>query len=1045
MKTIAVFYAVISICSCLAQERFPLPPGINKPWSANFDDDFKIWLKPVSIFFDRIGADPRGLEYREVELQMGSIWSGDAGTHKTHAWVYKSPSDTAQVYALTWNAQVYPALWVGDLQDLNADAQLPDTVYNSLNPDITEEKYSVDYRSVLSPVKIAMLLRLGMIKPAQALQKKYTAWHQIENDIGHDILNRWMGDTYERGIMAHMRADDATALHCFSYLDEVLKWVNSDESLAPGLKGDLEYMSDVPELYADQLRRKADPFPFHCTDFTDTSDEHSRKISMIRALENIDGKMMGQPGGVMFSWLPDVTTIKKEGPAVVDFLIDCMETDKRLTRTIYFWRDFVPSRDVFSVAQVAEIIIEDLLEINYNDILPTEKEVCENEDIQCRARVWRKYWQQNRNLPLAALRFNELNDDNQKPEVWSDAAEYLTVTGGKPWSYTQLTPHHVIDPEARDTLIFNGDRLAPEMAAEITPLFRKRIQGLLQLAENEESCYHAFVHLRDAQYLLKYFARWDLMAAKEDMRAGADLLYKLYSGCPDISENHYFVLLVNEFVILSHECGNEETFQNYAAFMKSLPPSIFSEDYTTMSLSPLTHYSNAAEIRSLTDWLFSDSLSPVLGYFASNPERSVRLFKEYDGLPIHGLMLYKSFRDWTIELLRNKMVISSADYEPDGSYHIRGGAYVSQSGTATNLSPDYPKTETHRELRICDYVAEQVGQLTGTRALFFYQDDSSKDSIISEQINFLQVYGHHYKCDDKGWFLFDIPELQRPATRQDVSAGAAVFAFSEFDSVRRVPLDRIPVREVSRYHQQNLQETVQGGVYPVQDGGMIVQVEEVLENSEWVRYYGVVGGDYTGTFKDDELEGIFTRSYYDYDRRFEGSGSWVDGWAPLPNGLNVKLDMPSAQAWQPGNPMLQLNKDEDIWLSCYFSSRRLSGSSVPEIWLNKKFGESVKLPHGINLLLQTTRNEDIFVQSGFGDATMLNDEVQWKTLQCNAAQDSLSIAMVEIPYFDSQKGLCFNLKNLYGALAPGNYCFTLLFEADGIELGESHSIYFRLE
>ena len=59
-------------------------------------------------------ADPRGCEYRQVEIGYGSIM-------KAHGFVLPERADTPGRFVVCWDGLVYPALTVGDPADLDRD------------------------------------------------------------------------------------------------------------------------------------------------------------------------------------------------------------------------------------------------------------------------------------------------------------------------------------------------------------------------------------------------------------------------------------------------------------------------------------------------------------------------------------------------------------------------------------------------------------------------------------------------------------------------------------------------------------------------------------------------------------------------------------------------------------------------------------------------------------------------------------------------------------------------------------------------------------
>jgi hypothetical protein len=69
-------------------------------------------VKDTTLLFDAGLADPRGGEYREIELNIPAAESSDR--LQTHDWVF------SEQYAVCWNGLVYRVLTVGPSVDLDS-------------------------------------------------------------------------------------------------------------------------------------------------------------------------------------------------------------------------------------------------------------------------------------------------------------------------------------------------------------------------------------------------------------------------------------------------------------------------------------------------------------------------------------------------------------------------------------------------------------------------------------------------------------------------------------------------------------------------------------------------------------------------------------------------------------------------------------------------------------------------------------------------------------------------------------------------------------
>jgi hypothetical protein len=84
-NALAAFLLVFLGCSPSAQPLditdFPKPPQQRSQWSAPGETNELV--SATTTLFNQGLADPRGCDYREVELETGDIWSGSAHTQNT--------------------------------------------------------------------------------------------------------------------------------------------------------------------------------------------------------------------------------------------------------------------------------------------------------------------------------------------------------------------------------------------------------------------------------------------------------------------------------------------------------------------------------------------------------------------------------------------------------------------------------------------------------------------------------------------------------------------------------------------------------------------------------------------------------------------------------------------------------------------------------------------------------------------------------------------------------------------------------------------------
>jgi len=77
----------------MTASEIPLPPQQKTTWKAPASTLPETLLSATTILFDQGLADPRGCEYRQVEIGVGNPW-GRSSITRTRAWVIPAPDGT---------------------------------------------------------------------------------------------------------------------------------------------------------------------------------------------------------------------------------------------------------------------------------------------------------------------------------------------------------------------------------------------------------------------------------------------------------------------------------------------------------------------------------------------------------------------------------------------------------------------------------------------------------------------------------------------------------------------------------------------------------------------------------------------------------------------------------------------------------------------------------------------------------------------------------------------------------------------------------------
>src|ERR1039458_1416115 len=164
MKAISVAFVLglTVICAHCAVLRLPEPPEQHKSWHPDSAIPTNI-LSAAQSLFEQGFPDPRGCEYREIEVEVSGVWDGKANFVKTRGWVLPKKSGTNQ-FAICWNGLIYPVARVSALADLHAEvtsSNLPmSRRFASGGGSAIGEVGSVIYANALS-TRVLLLLRCG--------------------------------------------------------------------------------------------------------------------------------------------------------------------------------------------------------------------------------------------------------------------------------------------------------------------------------------------------------------------------------------------------------------------------------------------------------------------------------------------------------------------------------------------------------------------------------------------------------------------------------------------------------------------------------------------------------------------------------------------------------------------------------------------------------------------------------------------------------------------------------------------------------------------
>ncbi|MEO5804810.1 MAG: hypothetical protein ABIR24_14900 [Verrucomicrobiota bacterium] len=709
--------------------ELPQPPEQQRPWRAPSGDFPTNLISSVATLFDLGLTDPRGCEYREYETVVGTHAKA-----KAHGWILPSRSETEQRFAVTWAGTLYPVLSVGEKANLSADVEAllrddesrrkaaSDDVFGQSRWSPLPTEWISISQTNMTEIKVALLLRLG---EGDLAWKYWNAWrapgsiNQSKEDA-HDPFRTlafyWAWAQFDRAICAHMRGDDNLALADCRNLSNVWPRLEREvarrgfarfSSVTPNQDRDwFEFLEPVKELLIDQERRaKEPPREPEFANITDSAKRIAALISRLDELAEIQWRAFWRES----TW----KALVAEGENAVEPLLDCLENDSRLTRSISSYKNFSTHRNILPVRAAAEAALNEILKVNFRN---------KNE--------YRAHWNRYKNLNLVERWYRILADDQAGREQWMQTAQnVLSRSDGKTMFLWKNAPI----PNRTNQFHYVADKLRSKTQPSISDLLIKRALNIAPTNYSGSSDCWAFDEAADLGLML---AEWNPKTAK-----GA--LGKIIERCPVFYASRQ---------TFNSGCGS--VIKNLAALVTKLADL---GDTTGLDL-----YANWVRDQKLED--IRDGLPEVLKPLGAYPRHpsiqkvSVELLRPEKGdwlsrrfssdLLRTRLVLNEAFRLLILEGLESKAEAGTIILT-DGGFDIRaeGG---SQGGI---LTPDAfaPKSGTSVSFRECDHIAHRLSRIVGLPKLELYWPEAKRDEALGEIVRFLKENGDNLKLKPASW------------------------------------------------------------------------------------------------------------------------------------------------------------------------------------------------------------------------------------------------------------------------------------------------------
>lgn len=745
MKAISVplLWGLTAICAHCAVLRLPVPPQQHKSWRPDPAIPTNI-LSAAEKLYEQGFPDPRGCEYREIEVEVSGVWDSKASLAKTRGWVLPGKSGTNR-FAICWNALIYPVRTISTPVNLHAEVTnlfRQTIVTNKVNgtnlviewvvpPGLSWRNNSASGESVTVFITNALSTRLLLLLHSGETGAAVTNWASnpqmrfrgfdasgrpvANNDPYLEFAGDWAWAMFDRMISAHQRGDEALALATAQQLVEVQPKIEAecarrgfsrqpyfDSSRQGQEQPHLNFLGQLPQIIADLERRAKERAKINVIEagITNSPDQAKRITALIDNLDLVSTRQWSQPGWVNLTEDPIVSALIQEGDAAVEPLLNCLENDQRLTRSVGFGRDFFRGRTVIPVHDAAKVALLSILRAGFNDDAP---EI-------------RAYWDKYKNLKLEDRWYAILNDDSASAR-WGEAAANIVqpenvrrFPGG--WSLEKAVPTNT-------PIRMNGEILRAKSNPSVSDLMARRA---LEVPTNTPNAYD----LSSACQMALYLAAWDPAAA---LPAARDISHRARTVMQ--YSNQKLGPSIAKLAMVRAKAGDPEAFDDYAAWIVTATPEELDFSFSDC-LKPLQDFSTNQLLQTAAEKIFGDA----------NSDWSRLPWKGAHGNDALGLNLVHvpAFRLLLIRELEKTNICGSFTWSGSGQLSYAITNYQSGSyGAISFPAGEQPANGAGSEMRWCDWIAFS---LSNNKQIPFFNPFApveKRDAAIAEARKMLET------------------------------------------------------------------------------------------------------------------------------------------------------------------------------------------------------------------------------------------------------------------------------------------------------------------
>jgi hypothetical protein len=641
------------------------------------------------MLFDAGLADPRGGEYREVELRLSSGW-GQIHRLTTHGWYFP------RGFAVCWDGLAHPVERSGDKADLGADvasAGHHDSLLVNVGATLWREATATVPPSA-ELVGTALLLRLGETDLARQMLLKVPALPTSQRPVADSDRPRvdkaqwlevagtsWLVGGFHEAVEAHANGDDRISADIAeSLLAARPKFEFARKSLSPAIgQNDVSstaFLDPLPRLLEDSQRRlKEPPRPPLDPNAIRKLPQAERIRLLIERLEDVDERQMSQPGGVLIMGSPICKMLADEGADAIDPLLDVVERDQRLTRSFSFWRNFFPPRNLISVSDAAQAVLEAYYQV---DIFRWKKDPSQR----------REWLVRHKYSSLAERNLDLLAEDAAEDLQWLFAARALLQ-------------------ESKSGVV--GDELRGRSNPSVSELLAKRAAGMKS-------------NWADDIGLLLY--QWDPAAALPTLQM---LAHRWWMGAQN-----------GKIAVARLKLGDEAAAREWGEAITGAQGTVSGAIKGTQGtvevyqLEPLWIFPSNESFKALARDLFAAPNAPlsaagllITGRYPGNLFRS-------------PLLMVDAFRESVLAGLERTEEIGTVEHTPDGGLVVTMTKGFSSQGLWPDPGSHPPAGKL--SMRVGDFIAWELSQIDGFPKFDLESSTEEKNTASASIAKFLRIH-----------------------------------------------------------------------------------------------------------------------------------------------------------------------------------------------------------------------------------------------------------------------------------------------------------------